>query len=100
VANAGVVVPGDVIAIKYPPGSNTTGHVMMVQSLTAFRPRSYSTQDFLANGAYPQIPGFYDETVIDSSATCHGKTGTRSTKPGGIGRDATADRVGLGRLKP
>lgn len=128
VANAGFLVPGDIIAIKYPSGSNTTGHVMMVQSLAAYQPRIYSTQDFLANGAYPQIAGFYDVTVIDSSASYHGKTDTRYGKPGGIGRngifriyvdsqtkiigytwstfnnseyrDAASYLVGLGRLKP
>jgi hypothetical protein len=81
------MVPGDLISIKYPSGSNASGHVMMVQSVGDYKQRVSSTQDFLANGGAPEVAGFYDVTVIDSSATYHGKLDTRYTKPGGIGRN-------------
>ena len=78
---------GDVISIKYPAGQNSSGHVMMVQSVGAWRPRQDSTQNFLFNNAEPAITGFYDITVMDSSASFHGPTDSRASNPGGIGRN-------------
>jgi hypothetical protein len=81
------MLPGDVIAIKYPAGENSSGHAMMVQAVSALQQRWQSTQTFLQNGAEPDITGYYDVTVIDSSASFHGSTDSRASKPGGIGRD-------------
>ncbi|HEX3527453.1 MAG TPA: hypothetical protein VH988_10320 [Thermoanaerobaculia bacterium] len=60
--------PGDVLAIKYPPGSHPTGHVL----LAASRPEPRRATE-------PVVPGTvqYELTVIDSSHTGHGPTDTR-----------------------
>jgi hypothetical protein len=62
------VRPGDVLAIKYPPGSHPTGHVL----LAASRPEPRRATE-------PVVPGTmqYELTVIDSSHTGHGPTDTR-----------------------
>jgi hypothetical protein len=60
--------PGDVLAIKYPPGSKPTGHVL----LAASRPVEREATE-------PIVPGTvqYELSVIDSSHTGHGPTDTR-----------------------
>ncbi len=68
ITRAADVRPGDVLAIKYPPGSHPTGHVLLASS----RPeRRAATEPFL--------PGTeqYGMTVIDSSHTGHGPADTR-----------------------
>ena len=60
---------------------------MVVQAVSALLQRWESTQTFLQNAAEPDITGFYDVTVIDSSASFHGSTDSRASKPGGIGRN-------------
>jgi len=81
------LVAGDIIAIKYPTTQNSSGHVMMVQVVGEYQQRSNSRQTFLDNGAEPDVTGYYDITVIDSSSSTHGSTDSRATKPGGIGRN-------------
>jgi hypothetical protein len=87
IASVDHAAPGDVISIKYPLGGNTSGHVMMVQSVGPWQPRANSTQNFLAYGAEPAVAGYYNVTVIDSSSSYHGSNDTRKNKPGGIGRN-------------
>lgn len=80
-------VQGDLIAIKYPAGLQSSGHMMLVEAVSSFQARVLSNQTFLANNAEPAIVGYFDVTVIDSSASFHGKSDSRYTKPGGIGRN-------------
>jgi hypothetical protein len=60
--------PGDVLAIKYPPGSHPTGHVLLAASRPAER-----------RATEPVVPGTkqYEISVIDSSHTGHGPTDSR-----------------------
>lgn len=60
--------PGDVLAIKYPPGSHPTGHVLLAASRPVER-----------RATEPIVPGTvqYELSVIDSSHTGHGPTDTR-----------------------
>ncbi|HZF10933.1 MAG TPA: hypothetical protein VFE33_19260 [Thermoanaerobaculia bacterium] len=62
------VRPGDVLAIKYPPGSHPTGHVLIAASRPVER-----------HATAPIVPGTvqYELSVIDSSHTGHGPTDTR-----------------------
>jgi len=73
VARINQVQPGDIVAIKYPPGSGNTGHVMIV--IRAPQPRSSSA---------PEVPGStqWEVAVIDSSSSKHGRGDTRDN-PGG-----------------
>jgi hypothetical protein len=84
------LIPGDYIAVRYPAGEESTGHMMMAQAVGAWQPRSASKQTFLAGSAYPEIAGFYDITIIDSSASFHGPSDSRASHPGGIGRNGIA----------
>ncbi len=81
------LVPGDIMAIKYPASMQSSGHVMMVQVLGDYHQRSDSRQEFLLNGNQPDVMGYYDVTVIDSSSSYHGSSDSRHSKPGGIGRN-------------
>ena len=67
------VRPGDVLAIKYPPGSHPTGHVLLAASQPAPR-----------RATPPIVPGTeqYELAVIDSSHTGHGPTDTRHYEKG------------------
>ncbi|MBK8816253.1 MAG: hypothetical protein IPN42_12495 [Methylococcaceae bacterium] len=67
------IIPGDIIAIKYPTGSTVTGHTMIVRSVAT--PRIAKS---------PIVPNTYqyEIQVIDSSQTGHGPTDTRM-KPDG-----------------
>jgi hypothetical protein len=60
--------PGDVLAIKYPPGSHPTGHVLLAASRPVER-----------RATEPVVPGTvqYELSVIDSSHTGHGPTDSR-----------------------
>ncbi|HEX4966779.1 MAG TPA: hypothetical protein VF173_38570 [Thermoanaerobaculia bacterium] len=60
--------PNDVLAIKYPPGSHPTGHVLLAASRPVER-----------RATEPIVPGSvqYELSVIDSSHTGHGPTDTR-----------------------
>ncbi len=60
--------PGDVLAIKYPPDTHPTGHVL----LAAARPAERRATE-------PVVPGTaqYELAVIDSSHTGHGPADTR-----------------------
>ena len=72
---------GDAIAVKYPAGGSSSGHVMLVVSAPV-----------AAEAISPVVDGTaqYQVTVIDSSASGHGPTDTRYISPnnftGGIGR--------------
>jgi hypothetical protein len=69
-STVGEIRRGDVIALSYPPGSGSTGHVMVV----AARPE-------LREATAPLLEGTlqYAVTVIDSSHSVHGLTDTRGT---------------------
>jgi hypothetical protein len=73
VATTAAVLPGDVIAIRYPAGSAVSGHVATVVSPPVY----------LAPVA-PLVAGTdqYAVTVVDSSSSGHGPTDTR-LEPGG-----------------
>jgi hypothetical protein len=63
------VRPGDVIAIRYPPGTNdNTGHILLIAGLPVRHKASK-----------PEIEGTeqWEISVIDSSESGHGKTDTR-----------------------
>jgi hypothetical protein len=73
--------PGDILAIKYPPGSQDTGHVMIVAAPPAAR---NATAPLVANTKQWDVP------VIDCSKSGHGKTDSRhkadTTFRSGVGR--------------
>lgn len=60
--------PGDILAIKYPPGSKPTGHVLLAASRPVER---HATEPVVAGTVQ------YELSVIDSSHTGHGPTDTR-----------------------
>jgi len=77
------VRPGDIIAIRYPPGTNdNTGHIMIVNDVPS--PRKASK---------PEVEGTeqWEVSVIDSSENSHGRTDTRRKADGTSG-----DGVGQG----
>src|SRR5262249_13017070 len=75
------IQPGDIIALKYAPGSHPTGHVMLVdgtpQHVAATAPRISGTEQWT-------VP------VIDSSNSGHGPGDSRADSSGrfrtGVGR--------------
>lgn len=67
---------GDFIAIKYPAGSDSTGHVMLVAGNVTLRTAS---NPIVAGTAQYEIP------VIDSSSSYHGSGDTRHPTQGGGG---------------
>jgi hypothetical protein len=80
------VRPGDVIAIRYPPGTNeNTGHILLVAGLPV--PHKASK---------PEVEGTeqWEVSVIDSSESGHGKTDTRHKPDGKFGQG-----VGQGILR-
>lgn len=86
ITNEAGVRPGDIIAIRYPPGTNeNTGHIMLVAGLPA--PHRNSK---------PEVEGTeqWEVSVIDSSESGHGKTDTRRRPDGTFG-----DGVGQGILR-
>ena len=69
IRSIGDVRPGDIIAIRYPPGTNeNTGHLMIVAEAPVAR-----------KPTKPQIDGAgqWEVSIIDSSESGHGKTDTR-----------------------
>ena len=71
------VRPGDIVAIRYPPGTNeNTGHIMIVNEVPSLRkpskPEVEATQQ-------------WEVSVIDSSENSHGKTDTRRKLDGTSG---------------
>ena len=80
------VRPGDIIAIRYPPGTNeNTGHIMIVNDVPTSRKPSK-----------PEVEGTeqWEVSVIDSSESGHGKMDTRRKPDGSFG-----DGVGQGILR-
>lgn len=65
------VQPGDIIAIKYPDGEDTTGHVMLV----AEAPKERKSSEPLVEGTRQ-----WGVTVIDQSRSGHGEKDTRRIK--------------------
>ena len=69
--------PGDVIAIRYPPGTNeNTGHMMLIADVAHRRKPSK-----------PEIPDEdqWEVSIVDSSESGHGKTDTRRNPDGTFG---------------
>lgn len=70
------VLPGDVIAIKYPPDAENSGHIMLVgetpRRIKSIRPEIEGTEQ-------------WEVEVIDSSRSGHGKTDTRRRDDGTFG---------------
>ena len=86
ITSIGNVRPGDIIAIRYPPGTNdNTGHIMIVNDVPLLRKPSK-----------PEVEGTeqWEVGVIDSSESGHGKTDTRRKPDGSFG-----DGVGQGMLR-
>ena len=86
ITSIGDVRAGDIIAIRYPPGTNdNTGHIMIVNDVPSRRKPSK-----------PEVDGTdqWEVSVIDSSESGHGKTDTRRKPDGSFG-----DGVGQGVLR-
>jgi MYXO-CTERM domain-containing protein len=79
------VAPGDLIAVKYAPGSSTSGHAMMVAAAA----RSQQSVAPIVSGTTQ-----YLITVIDSARSGHGQSDTRVTHP-----STTANGIGKGDLR-
>ena len=75
------VRPGDIIAIKYPPGSGNSGHVMLIASLPLKRD---PTEPLVKNSIQ------YEIEIIDSSLSGHGANDSRRL-------DSGKYREGLGK---
>jgi len=75
------VRPGDIIAIKYPPGSGNTGHVMLIASLPLKR---NPTEPVVKNSNQ------YEIEIIDSTSSGHGASDSRRL-------DSGKYREGLGK---
>lgn len=75
----GDVEPGDIIAVRYPPGAENTGHIMIAAAAPLERKASK-----------PIIEGTvqWEIAVIDSSESGHGKTDSRRRKDGTSGSGA------------
>jgi hypothetical protein len=86
ITNEADVRPGDVIAIRYPPGTNeNTGHIMLVADVP--RQRKSSKPEI-------ETTEQWEVSVIDSSESGHGKTDTRRKADGTFGQG-----VGQGILR-
>jgi hypothetical protein len=68
VAKVADVLPGDIITIRYPAGSDDTGHIMLVAGV----PRARTASAPVKAGTTQ-----WTVRVIDSSKSGHGKTDTR-----------------------
>jgi len=79
------VQPGDVIAVKYPRGSENTGHIMIVSQRP--RPRQVTP---------PLIPGTeqWEVGIIDSTSSGHGHGDTRLRPDGSFNNG-----IGAGLLR-
>lgn len=85
IQNVADIQPGDILAVKYPEGLSSSGHVMMARSQAVARTASA-----------PQAPGTiqYEIQIIDSSQSGHGANDTRRMA------DGTWDTgVGIGTLR-
>ena len=86
ITNIKDVRPDDIIAVRYPPGTNdNTGHIMLIADVPVRR-----------KATKPEVDGTdqWEVSIIDSSESGHGKTDTRH-KP-----DATYYQgVGQGTLR-
>jgi hypothetical protein len=86
IQNIKEVRPDDIIAVRYPPGTNeNTGHIMLIAGVPTRR-----------RASKPEVEGTeqWEVSVIDSSESGHGKTDTRH-RP-----DATfGEGVGQGILR-
>jgi len=87
------VRPGDIIAIKYPPGSGNSGHLMLIASLPMKRS---PTEPLVKNSIQ------YEIEIIDSSSSGHGASDSRRLDSGkyrdGLGKGVYrifADEKGL-----
>ena len=87
------VRPGDIIAIKYPPGSGNSGHVMLIASL----PMKHNPTEPLVKNSIQ-----YEIEIIDSSSSGHGASDSRRLDSGkyreGLGKGVYrifADEKGL-----
>ncbi|MEP6900958.1 MAG: hypothetical protein ABJA66_04360 [Actinomycetota bacterium] len=67
------IKPGDIIAIKYPPDSDNSGHIMMVEK----SPHKRAPTSPIIKSAQQ-----WEVTIIDSSESGHGKTDTRRLPDG------------------
>lgn len=67
------VRPGDIIAIKYPPGSGNTGHVMLVVAQPTKRA---ATEPVVKNSIQ------YEIEIIDCSSSGHGPNDSRRIESG------------------
>jgi hypothetical protein len=67
------VRPGDIIAIKYPPGSGNTGHVMLVAAVPLKR---NPTEPLIKNSIQ------YEIEIIDSTSSGHGASDSRRIESG------------------
>src|SRR5262249_50702701 len=67
--------PGDVLAIRYPPGAGNTGHTMLVAS----PPRLRKASKPLVDGTQQ-----WEVEVIDSSRSGHGPADTRRNADGSM----------------
>jgi hypothetical protein len=85
IADVRSIQPGDVIAVKFPPGEADTGHIMIAAGVA--RSRSASA---------PLEPGTdqWELDIIDSSKSGHGKNDTRRQADGTF-----AHGVGAGTLR-
>jgi hypothetical protein len=85
ISEAESIRPGDVLAIKFPPGMADTGHIMLAASVARHR-----------SATAPIEPGTqqWELDVIDSSKSGHGKADTRR-KPDGT----FAHGVGEGTIR-
>jgi len=70
--------PGDIIAIKYPPDADNSGHIMIVSEKP--HRRTKDTEPVVAETEQWEI------AVIDSSESGHGKTDTRRRTDGSFGQ--------------
>jgi hypothetical protein len=83
--------PGDIVAIKYPPGSHPTGHVLIVAEPPVRRPPSP-----------PEATGTeqFEMLIVDSSHTGHGPADSRHYAKGkfhsGVGEGPLRLYVGAG----
>lgn len=77
IQNASQIQAGDFIAIKYPTGSSTSGHLLIAAGAAQLRT---STEPLVDN--FTQ----YEVSVIDSSKSYHGSSDTRYPNGEGVGR--------------
>ncbi|MBI5369016.1 MAG: hypothetical protein HZA54_18420 [Planctomycetes bacterium] len=93
VARVADVRPGDILAVRYPPGNDNTGHVMIAAAVAA--PMA-AKRPLVADTTQWELP-IYDSTTAPHGAT-DTRRGTDGHKPTGAGRGVLrlyADRSGV-----